>query len=380
MQKKLNISQILVYYDMPELFIATDEVDTNFICLLLEVTENSPSYLSTAISVNRLSSFIKGQLELRQILIEPEINDWYSFNIDNESIIAERTDIQNFPEIYLPEPGFYLNNEILDNSSIVEEVVQKDNAVVHLAISDDKDDFSVDTDDLGDIVKLYSVMLENSFKKGLIEHKVKEKKALIVPMNYKLRAFAASRASFNIHLYSKSQKDLFGNCMVEYGLEKIEQILTEYANDEELITSLKSLKGHAVSSFKKILKKIIDEKLKIKHKWFAPNQKEVHFKVLDTVKAQKIYDILNQSEELTEEVKELIGVFVQADVERGTWRIKTADEDKEFSGEATSEELRGITLDTVTYKLVCQEIIEEFKVTEKEKVKYIFKSVIKVDD
>jgi hypothetical protein len=380
MQKKLNISQILVYYDMPELFIATDEVDTNFICLLLEVTENSPSYLSTAISANRLSSFIKGQLELRQILIEPEINDWYSFNIDNESIIAERTDIQNFPEIYLPEPGFYLNNEILDNSSIVEEVVQKDNAVVHLAISDDKDNFSVDTDDLGDIVKLYSVMLENSFKKGLIEHKVKEKKALIVPMNYKLRAFAASRASFNIHLYSKSQKDLFGNCMVEYGLEKIEQILTEYANDKELISSLRSLKGHAVSSFKKILKKIIDEKLKIKHKWFAPNQKEVHFKVLDTVKAQKIYDILNQSEELTEEVKELIGVFVQADVERGTWRIKTADEDKEFSGEATSEELRGITLDTVTYKLICQEIIEEFKVTEKEKVKYIFKSVVKVDD
>ncbi len=102
--------------------------------------------------------------------------------------------------------------------------------------------------------------------------------------------------------------------------------------------------------------------------------------MLDTVKAQKIYDILNQSEELTEEMKELIGVFVQADVERGTWRIKTADEDKEFSGEATSEELRGITLDTVTYKLVCQEIIEKIKVTEKEKVKYIFKSVIKVDD
>lgn len=379
MKKKLNISQILVYYDMPELFIATDEVDTFFLCLLLEVTENSPNYLSTAISSNRLSSFIKGEIELRQILIEPEINEWYSFDIDNESIIAERIDFQNFPEIYLPEPGFYLNNEILDNSNIVEEVVQKDNAVVHLAISDEKDDFSVDTDDLGDIVKLYSVMLENSFKKGLVEHKIKEKKALIIPINYKLRAFAASRASFNIHLYSKSQKDLFGNCMVEYGLEKIEQILTEYANDEELISSLKSLKGHAISSFKKILKKILNEKLKIKHKWFAPNQKEVHFKVLDTVKAQKIYDILNKSEELTEEIIELIGVFVQADVERGTWRIKTTNEDKEFSGEATSEELRGITLDTVTYKLVCQEIIEEFKVTEKEKVKYVFKSVVKVD-
>ena len=379
MLKKLNISQILVYYDMPELFIATDEVDTNFICLLVDLNDNVPNYIATAISSNRLGAFIKGQVELKEILSEPQTNEWYTFIIDNEQIFASRTEFDIIPDQFLPENGFYLNNEIIDNSSIVQEVVEKDNAVIHLALSDNKDEYSIDADDLGDVVKLYSIMLENSYKKGLIEHKAKGKKALIVPMNYKLRAFAASRASFNIHLYSQSQKDLFGNCMIEFGLEKIDQILTDYANDEELVISLKSVKGHAVSSFKKILKKIIDEKLKLKHKWFAPNQEQVHYHIIDTDKAQKIYDILNQSEELTEEIKELIGVFVQADVERGTWRIKTRDENKEFSGEANPEELRGITLDTVTYKLICQEIIEEFKVTEKERTHYIFKSVEKLD-
>jgi hypothetical protein len=371
MQKILNISQILVYYDMPELFIATDEVDTNFICLLLDLNDNIPSYISTAISSSKLSSFIKGQIELREILLQPETGEWYTFIVDNEKIVASRAEFNEIPDELLPDKGFYLNNEIVDNSAIVQEVVEKDNAVVHLALSDDKDEFSIDADDLGDVVKLYSIMLENTYKKGLIEHKAKGKKALIVPMNYKLRAFAASRASFNIHLYSQSQKDLFG---------KLDQIFTDYANDEELITSLKTVKGHAVSSFKKILKKIIDEKLKLKHKWFAPNQKEVHYHIIDTGKAQRIYDILNQSEELTEEMKEFIGVFVQADVERGTWRIKTLDEGKEFSGEADPEELKGITLDTVSYKLICQEIIEEFKVTEKEKAKYIFKSVEKLDE
>ncbi len=380
MQKNLNISQILVYYDMPELFIATDEVDTNFICLLSDLNNNIPNYIATAISSSKLSLFIKGRIELREILLQPETGEWYIFIVDNEKIVANRADFNEIPDELLPDNGFYLNNEIVDNSSIVQEVVEKDNAVIHLALSDDKDEFSIDADDLGDVVKLYSIMLENTYKKGLIEHKTKGKKALIVPMNYKLRAFAASRASFNIHLYSQSQKDLFGNCMIEFGLEKIDQIFTDYANDEELITSLKTVKGHAVSSFKKILKKIIDEKLKLKHKWFAPNQKEIHYHIIDTGKAQKIYDILNQSEELTEEMKEFIGVFVQADVERGTWRIKTLDEGKEFSGEANPEELKGITLDTVSYKLICQEIIEEFKVTEKEKAKYIFKSVEKLDE
>lgn len=379
MQKSLNISQILVYYDMPELFIATDEVETSFICLLVDINDNVPNYIATAISSNRLSSFIKGQVELREILTQPESKEWYTFIIDNEQILARRAEFEVIPEQFLPDNGFYLNNEIMDNSSIVQEVVEKDNAVIHLALSDDKDEYSIDADDLGDVVKLYSIMLENSYKKGLIEHKAKDKKALIVPMNFKLRAFAASRASFNIHLYSQSQKDLFGNCMIEFGLEKIDQILTDYANDEELINSLKSIKGHAVSSLKKILKKIIDEKLKLKHKWFAPNQEQVHYHIVDTDKAQKIYDILNLSEELTEEIREFIGVFVQADVERGTWRIKTLEEGKEFSGEANPEELKGITLDTVTYKLICQEIIEEFKVTEKERTKYIFKSVSKLD-
>lgn len=379
MQKSLNISQILVYYDMPELFIATDEVDTNFICLLVDLNDNVPNYIAIAISSNRLSAFIKGQVELREILFQPETNEWYTFVIDNEQIFASRAEFDTIPEQFLPENGFYLNNEIIDHSSIVQEVVEKDNAVIHLALSDDKDEYSIDADDLGDVVKLYSVMLENSYKKGLIEHKAKDKKAFIVPMNYKLRAFAASRASFNIHLYSQSQKDLFGNCMIEFGLEKIDQILTDYTNNEELVISLKSLKGHAISSFKKILKKIIDEKLKLKHKWFAPNQEQVHYHIVDTDKAQKIYDILNQSEELTEEIKEFVGVFVQADVERGTWRIKTLDEGKEFSGGANPEELRGITLDTIRYKLICQEIIEEFKVTEKERTQYIFKSVEKLD-
>ena len=377
MQKHLKILQILVYYDIPELFIATDVVDTTYVCLLLELSDNAPKYFATPISKTRLNSFIRGHIELREILIAPEINEWFSLILNDKEIIAEKVNLESFPQQFLPEEGFYLSNDINDNSQIVEEVIEKNNAVVHLAISDQNEDYSADADDLGDIFKLYSILLENSFKKSVIERKIKDK-GIVIPINYKLRAFAASRASFNVHLYSQSQRDLFGYCMVEYGLEKITQVLG-YTNDEELISILRSIKGHAVSTLKKILKKIIDDRLKIKHKWFSPTQQQVHLQVLDSDRATKIYNILNASEELTEEIREFIGVFVQADVKRGTWRIKANEDVQEFSGEANPDDLRGITLDTVTYKLTCQEIIEEFKVTEKEKTKYIFKSIEKLD-
>lgn len=380
MQRHFKISQILIYYDMPELVIATDDIGVNYICLLIDDSNNRPLYYATPISPPRLSNFIKGKIGLREILAIPEISEWYSFAFNNEDTYAEKLNIDTFPEQHLPDDGLFLNEEMVDDSSIIEDVIQKENAVVHLAISDAENDFGISMDDLGDVVKLYSIILENSFKKSIVDHKFKDKKGIIIPMNYELRAFASSRASFNIHLYSQSQKDLFGTCIIEFGLEKIDQILTEHTTDEELIESLKSVRGHAISSFKKLLKKIIDKNLKIKHKWFAPNQKEIHFRMLEASGAQKIYDILNQSEELTEETKVIIGVFVQADVERGTWRIKSIEDGAEYSGEATSDELRGITLDTIEYKLICQEIIEEFRVTEKEKVKYIFKSVVLQQD
>ena len=362
---------------MPELFIAKDEVDTNFICMLYEIIDNNPNYFATAISPKRISKFVKGEIELRTIITEPEITEWYNFEINANGIFASKIEFDKIPEKHLPDKGFFLNDEIIDNSLITEEVFQKNNAVVHLAVSDEFDDFGADTDDLADIFKLYSVILENCFKKGVEEHKIKgkSKKGVIIPMNYKLRAFNSSRASFNVHLYSKSQKDLFGNCIIEFGLEKIDQILSEYKTEDELITKLRSVKGHTINSFTKLLKKIIDEKLKIKHKWFSPNQKSIHYHTLDFNKAEKLYAILNKTEGLTEEIREFVGVFVQADVERGTWRIKSSDDGKEYSGQAIPDELKGITLDTVKYKLSCQEIIEEYSVTEKEKTKYIFKSV-----
>ncbi|SIN95285.1 DUF6575 domain-containing protein [Chitinophaga niabensis] len=373
MQKNLNIFQILVYYDIPELFIATDTVDTKYVCLLLELSNGYPKYIATPISQLRLANFLKGDLELKEILISPEMEEWYSIALNDDKIIATKSDLDHFPQQFLPEEGFYLNSAISDGSQIVEEVIEKNNAVVHLAISDNIDDYGADANDLGDIIKLYSILLENSYKKSVIEHKVKDK-GIIIPANYQLRAFASSRNSFNVHLYSKSQKDLFGNCMIEYGLEKISKVL-EYSDDDDLIKSLRSIKGHAVASLKKISKRIIDDKLKIKHKWFAPNQEVVHFQIFDADKATVIFNILNQSEELTEEIKEFIGVFVQADVKRGTWRIKAMDDKQEHHGEANPDDLKGITLETVTYKLICQEIIEEFKVSEKGKIKYIFKSI-----
>lgn len=379
MTKYLNISQILVYYDYPEIFIAVDNVGTNYLCLLVATDNEQTNYITTAISNKRLSSFINGNTDLRDIFEEPEIKQWFTFNQVIDTIEATEWNEAFLPQEFLPEKGFLYHKQLQGDELILNEVIEKRNAVVHLAVSDSDDNYSIDADNLGDIVKLYQVIIENSYKKSLIQHNVKDKKQYYIPPNYKLRAFASSYSSFNLHLHSTSQIDLFGNSMIEMGLEKFDEITKDFENEDDFIIALRTVKGHTISSLKKLVKKLIDNDIKLKHKWFAPNQDKVHCTVIDKAKAEKIYSVLNLAEELAEETKEFLGYFVQVDVEKGTWRIYNREDDKEYSGEATGQTLQGVTVETVNYKLVCQEIIEELKVTEKEKTKYILQSIVKAE-
>lgn len=379
MTKKLHISQVLIYYDLPELFVAKDEVETNYICLLLNVEGTEINYISTAISTFRLSEFINGNIDLRTIFTQSETKQYYYFDNIDEFIIATIWEKEILPEEFLPESGFNYKKPLDDNKLILNEALEKNNAIIHLAVSDLQDNYSIGADDLGDIVKLYQGIIENSYKKAISKQNLKDKKSYYIPQNYKLRAFASSRSSFNIHMYSTAQVDLFGNSIIELALKIFDDIGKDFDNQEKYIDLLRSVKGHTISSFKKLLKKLIDSDIKVKHKWYSLGQESVHYTIIDKIKAEKIYEVLNLTEELAEEIKVFIGYFVQVDVDKGTWRIFNLDDEKEYSGDTKGQLLQGITVETTNYKLTCLEIIEELKVAEKEKIKYTLQEVSKID-
>lgn len=383
MKKLLAVSRILVYYDHPQVFIAKDNVETNFLCLLIEEGEDGLKYISTSISSFRLKQFLRGLIDLRQILEEPEIMEWYVLQEKATSYFeAEIWKESKLPEDYLPSSGFKFKEQIHSDEAIQNEVIERNNAVIHLALSDHEDNYSIEADDLGDIVKLYQVILENCYKKTVSNAKLnpKQKRNYYIPDNYKLRAFTASRSSFNLHLYSTAEVDMFGYSNVVLGLEKLDELIGDVEANERYIASLRSVKGHAISSLKRLMKKLIENDIELKHKWAAPNNLTPHFNTINRFKAEKIYEILNQSDELAEETREFTGHFVQVDVEKGTWRILNIEDEKEYHGTATNSILSGVTVHTVAYKIVCKEIVEELKINESERTSYILQNIIEVDD
>src|SRR5215204_3147130 len=111
MKKFFTIRQILLMYDVPELLLVKDEVDTNYLCLLVSKTEQEWLYLSVSISSNRLLTFFRGKIDLRNVFENPEIKEYYRFTSIDTIIEAEKVYFERFPENYLPEVGFILDED-----------------------------------------------------------------------------------------------------------------------------------------------------------------------------------------------------------------------------------------------------------------------------
>jgi hypothetical protein len=369
-RRVLNIDRVLVFNDFPELFIAKDNSGLNYLCLLAKLFENGYEYLCISVSSELLHKFLTGKRDLRSIYVNPELKEWWTTNDTSESTFEVNLFSTELPDDeLLPEAGYFYTDE-LDDDIIRKEVIDHNNVIIHLILSDNSNSQSIAIQDLGDFSKLYQVIIENSYKKAILNSGLKDKRSFIIPKNYLLRAFASSPGSFNLHLKSTSDKDLFGNSIIEEGLKKLDQIISNTENQEELIEILRSVKGHTINNYKKLLERIIDKNVTFKYKWVSPNKTEINTRTITTDYASEVKEILSLKDELTEEIKIFTGLVKQADVDRGNWRISNEEDGKDYSGTSSGQLLQGITLKTVRYKFTCKEVIEALRVTEKENVTY----------
>ena len=381
MNRELEISQILAYFDLPELFIAKDEVGGRYISLLVEEIGNEPHYILTPNSTNRLTSYLNGKLDLRDIFTQPEIKEFYSvINIKSEKFQVSKFESNELPEKFLPEYGLiYESSESLEEELIVKEVTETDNTIVHLSLSDSYNRNKIQAEILGDFLKIFQTLIKYTYKKVISQYKYKTRKELDQPYNYSLWAFDSSLGSFKIHLSSTAQKDIFGNTKIELALNTLDAIIEDFKTEDEYVDTLQKIRGHSIGSYRKLIEKIITEDVEVKYQWFSPGEEKVHSKKIGKEFAKRVMDVLNSKEELGVESKEFIGIVKQVDVDRGTWRILNQEDNKEYSGKTVNKKmLEGIIVDKSIYKFICEEMVEEEKVTEKEKISYDLQQIEKM--
>ena len=110
--RKLTIIHTLEFYDVPQVFVATDATGTRYLCTLFRQDSDGEYCLGVQISEPRLMAFIGGQLDLRDAYLHPEVeNALYMVEVHKGELKAT-TSLQpsELSEEMLPETGYYYDN------------------------------------------------------------------------------------------------------------------------------------------------------------------------------------------------------------------------------------------------------------------------------
>lgn len=107
----LNLDEVLIEHDLPQLFSAFDAVGTHYLCLLVNVEESRLEYAGMPVSKRKIQQVKTGQLDLRNAFQHSEIGHWYLIeNFEEATAYAARIELSSLPEEWLPSEGFYLEN------------------------------------------------------------------------------------------------------------------------------------------------------------------------------------------------------------------------------------------------------------------------------
>ena len=107
---QLKFIEVIVFYEIPQVFVATDIFGANYLCLLYPYDdETCYKYLAVRISEKRLNLFKGQKIDLLSIYKKPEDNSYLDVIVrganDILAIPLESIKVQPF---MLPDEGFFL--------------------------------------------------------------------------------------------------------------------------------------------------------------------------------------------------------------------------------------------------------------------------------
>ena len=362
---RLKFIEVIVFYEVPQIFIATDIFDTRYLCLLYPHNEElCYKYLAVRISEKRLNLFKGNIIDLLSIYKTPEDNEYF------DVVVKEANDITAIPisanqiqPFMLPDNGFYCNYDAVDNDELISHSLQNGRIMSCIAFSDIENSHNIDVNVLTNALDRYQAMIRNCHIKRFGKQHASEAN---------MKACALQAASFDVHFILNETFDMFGEASrISSTLQKIDEIFSEKSTDG-LKVKIEELQGHTLSSMRSFLQVLETNKLSFKHKWVKSTlEKSVLGSTISPNAISRVYEYLSTHTELEEVTTEFIGYFASGTVlNKGKW-IFISDKKKITGTTDESNMFNGITLgEHHLYKIKCIEYQEINPITAKPKASY----------
>jgi len=382
MQSALEILEVLIYYDAPQLFIARDTFMGRYICMLVKQDERTDSYLCTSISSSRLGKLKAKDIDLLTVYSSPEIEGQACMiaTYKEGDLLLNTNPLRKVPDNYLPEADLYIELENTElQERVAQDAAQKKRAICHLHLDppESREEPRIKSETLSSVLLALQTIVKHAYKKAISEIDKKSKELISSTEFSQLDVYAFSAGSFTIHLQSANKADLSDYVDIERAFLKIDELCNYIGNTEEAMRIVKENRGHLANAFIRFLELVVFTDTSISISWATPRSR-VHRTNVLRKEAEMLYAALSNIEDLGVEDVAFTGVVTQVDTIKGTWTILNEEDETRYGGsleENTGISLAGIVVDKKRYRFECVEQIESVAGTGKEKTTYRLKAI-----
>ncbi|MDO4692607.1 MAG: hypothetical protein Q4A64_07025 [Porphyromonadaceae bacterium] len=368
MIRNLYPERILVFHDTPVLFTARDTGDALYLCMLVD--QEKDSYASVRITPSNLSDLLASRIDLREVFLNPVMgNEYFIVTISDQSCIISDS-LDRLEECMIPEEGFFIGEDVSKECDVIDlEVIRFNTPVVHLGVVDASNSHSITLDKLSLVSEKFQSMMRRLREK--IDPNASDS-------SIELRLFDSSAASFNMHLKTNAQPDMFGVTEIDHTLEFMHALLSSDLGDG-LNEMIEPIRGHASRSFRSFLEALRSEGLSLKCKIKVAHGRPALSSRLSRESIERGCDLLRRTEHLDCVTSEFVGEMVDVRTTTGEWRIRLDENPKKTIWGRTrdSEILKGVRIGS-SYRLYCEETITADNVSKNEKIRYTLTRISRV--
>jgi len=353
-------------------------VDLMYVCMVVEEGGGAPEYLCTPISKKVSNLLCTGEMDLREVFRNPEINSFYKcvFSESECLFIGVRHDFESCPEKWLPDEGLFFH----DYDEVASKALELNSTISYasLSVHEAKGVPRIKSVKLSEFLTVYQNAIKYLYKLS-----AKESKKVISKGDtpYSTDVFGFSYGSFTVQMQSSHKGDLLGdNALLAASFDKLNKFLNLTADEEKAIAYLRSIKGHSAGSLIKLLEFMVEHSCPLRHRWATPDMGESSSSYVDVSAISELVKICRQREDLIGEEVVVEGFFTKADSVTNTWKLIGQDNQPLSGGvdENSFVTMDGVVINRQRYRLECEEHVEMVLGTSKEIKKLLIKRLEKI--
>lgn len=363
----LRIETVFQFYDIPRLFLCTNNSGAKFIALSVFDDYEIFKWLYLPVSADRFSSIVNKGIFLRDAFLSPE--DGFLYEVES-NFSGESTVRHVFPEQVpsddLPEENIHLESKesvhvglgVID-ADLAAESSRRETFNLHFYPWDTKLP-EIDVTDLGGILTSFQELANalGQYCKGDVTLKGAIPADILEAT--KFRATQIFEGSFGLQLKSKSMSDLFHSSLASDVLLELTNLIESRDNEDCISNKLHELKGRVASKYRSFLRAVSKLDSPMKLHWGSPNSERGRVLSLSKQEIKKAFDLVSKIDiDMSDSVTfraELLGL----DVMTKRYRVRHLSDNEDYSGKILDESLEAVMHSEINglYNVTLKKIIE----------------------